>query len=100
MFHEGDLQSGISRAITEQKLVAVFIYSTSDANSRVWEEDWLSKGPREAAEGSRSLGERFAEKAVLLKIEYGSQEAGFLSAFCPITAAPSFVVIHNGRVLE
>ncbi|SMR62078.1 unnamed protein product [Zymoseptoria tritici ST99CH_1E4] len=100
MFHSGDLQSGISRAITEQKLVAVFIYSTTDSNSQTWEQEYLCKEPLQAANDATALGDRFAEKAVMLKIEYGSQEAGFLSAFCPITAAPTFVVIHNGRVLE
>jgi hypothetical protein len=37
---------------------------------------------------------------VLLRLEAGSTEAGFLSAFCPIEKAPSFIVIQNGQLRE
>ena len=97
MFHEGDLQSGISRAISEQKLVAVLIRQDDNHESEVWEDEWLA-----SLEGGNTnmLGERLDEKAVLLRIDAGSKEAGFLGAFCPIDKAPSLIVIHNGRVLE
>lgn len=39
-----------------------------------------------------------AEKAVLLRIEAGSTEAGFLAAFCTIESIPSLVVIQNGQL--
>lgn len=102
MFHDGDLQSGISRAITEQKLVACFVRQDGDEESRIWEEEWLGQKPRMSShEGWRGgMGEVFATRAVILRIEYGSQEANFLNAFCPITKTPSFVIIHNGQVLE
>lgn len=35
------------------------------------------------------------DKAVLLRIEAESQEATFLSAFCPITKAPMVVVVKS-----
>jgi hypothetical protein len=35
-----------------------------------------------------------ATKAVILRLQAGSQEAGFLSAFCPIDRVPSLVVIQ------
>jgi hypothetical protein len=37
---------------------------------------------------------------VLLRLEAGSTEAGFLSAFCPIEKAPSFIVIQAGQLRE
>jgi hypothetical protein len=39
-------------------------------------------------------------KTVLLRLDYGTQEASFLSAFCPIDAAPTLVIIHNGTVVD
>lgn len=93
MFHQGDLQSGISRALTEQKLVACFI-SSDNEESQKWEHQWLGIGRRPAPI------DIWATKAVILKLQYGSQEAGFLSAFCPITSSPTFVVIDKGRVVD
>ncbi|EMC98415.1 hypothetical protein BAUCODRAFT_67495 [Baudoinia panamericana UAMH 10762] len=99
MFHAGDLNSGISAAISEQKLVACFIAAPPDssannsantsADSTLWEEEWLP-----------DLQEIIADKAVLLRMERGSKEAGFLNAFCSIDRAPTLIVVHNGRVLE
>ncbi|KAK3674276.1 hypothetical protein LTR78_005745 [Recurvomyces mirabilis] len=89
IFHPGDLQSGISTAIQQHKLVACFIRGDDNPTSSLWEQEWLAE-----------YAEIIAEKAVLLRIEHGSQEAGFLGAFCTIERAPALVVIHNGRVLE
>ncbi|KAK4495039.1 hypothetical protein PRZ48_013366 [Zasmidium cellare] len=102
MFHDGDLQSGISRAITEQKLVACFIRQDDNEESRTWEEQWFGQKPHSSSSEAWTggMGDVFATKAVLLRIEYGSQEAQFLNAFCPITKAPTFVIIQNGVVLE
>lgn len=44
------------------------------------------------------LSSLLEQKAVLLRIEAGSTEAGFLAAFCDITAIPTFVVIQNGQL--
>jgi hypothetical protein len=38
------------------------------------------------------------QKAVLLRLEGGSTEAGFLAAFCDVSATPTFIVIHNGKL--
>ncbi|KAK4608827.1 hypothetical protein CLAFUW4_14802 [Fulvia fulva] len=103
MFHEGDLQSGISLAITEGKFVACFIRQNDNEESRTWEEEWLGQGRRTSSrehETMQNMSDVFSTRAVILRIELGSQEAGFLSAFCPIDQAPTFIVIHNGQVLE
>ncbi|KAF2170410.1 hypothetical protein M409DRAFT_64160 [Zasmidium cellare ATCC 36951] len=102
MFHDGDLQSGISRAIAEQKLVACFVRQDDNEESRIWEEEWLGQKPHPSSSEAWSggMGDVFATKAVLLRIEYGSQEANFLNAFCPVTKAPTFAIIRNGEVLD
>jgi hypothetical protein len=33
-----------------------------------------------------------------LRLEGGSTEAGFLAAFCDVSATPTFIVIHNGKL--
>ncbi|KAL6712403.1 hypothetical protein ACN47E_000280 [Coniothyrium glycines] len=88
MFHEGSLQSGIARAIQEQKLVACFVQDEG-ATSKTWEQEWLKSGWIESL---------LSQKAVLLRLQAGSTEAGFLAAFCDVTSPPTFVVIHNGQL--
>lgn len=98
MFHQGDLQSGIGRALQEQKLVACFVRSDND-ESRIWEEQWLDNGSGSGS-GSGSGIAALHRRAVLLKLDYGSTEAAFLAAFCPITTSPTLVVIDKGQVLD
>ena len=33
-----------------------------------------------------------------MRLEGGSTEAGFLAAFCDVSATPTFIVIHNGKL--
>lgn len=40
------------------------------------------------------LSSLLEQKAVLLRLEAGSTEAGFLSAFCSISNTPTFIVIQ------
>lgn len=35
-----------------------------------------------------------------MRLDYGTKEASFLSAFCPIDEAPTLVIIHNGTVVD
>ncbi|KAI7321527.1 hypothetical protein KC326_g2192 [Hortaea werneckii] len=96
MFYEGDLSSGISTALQQQKLVLCFVREDGNEESDTWENIWL----HQEDENGEPFGERLAHKAVLLKIEHGSQEAGFLGAFCTIDSSPMIVVIDKGQVLE
>ena len=89
MFHQGDLQSGIGLAIQQNKLVSCFVCEEDDTVSQEWETTFLPL-----------LGSEIAEKTILLKIKLNSPEAGFLSAFCPVQRAPTFIVIDNGRVVD
>ncbi|GAB7356008.1 hypothetical protein MBLNU459_g6632t1 [Dothideomycetes sp. NU459] len=102
MFYGGDLQSGISLAIQEQKLVACFVRQDDDPTSRVWEEEWLT-APAIGADGTASegsVGSRLSEDAVFLRINAGTQEAGFLSAFCSLDSFPRLVIIRQGTVVD
>nr|POE90026.1 ubx domain-containing protein 6 [Quercus suber] len=96
MFHSGDLTSGISLAIQQQKFVACFVREEDNEESQTWEDGWL----QEEIDDGRPFGEALGDRAVLLRLTYGSQEAAFLGAFCPIERAPTLVIIHNGQVLE
>lgn len=71
-------------------------HADDDEESSTWENDWFEA----PMEDGRTLADGLADKAVLLKIEAGSQEAGFLSAFCSLEKVPKLVIISNGRVLE
>ncbi|KAF2275937.1 uncharacterized protein EI97DRAFT_433871 [Westerdykella ornata] len=90
MFHTGDLQSGISRAIQEQKVVACFVCDDS-SESATWEREWLQNG---------WVSSLLEQKAVLLRIQAGSNEQGFLAAFCPMEITPTLVLIENGQLQE
>ena len=103
MFHSGDLNSGITRAIQEGKVVACFVRSDSDEWSEIWEDYWLANKSQPTdmiSSDHPPLGLLIADKAVLLRLEFGGKEAGFLSAFCPIEKCPTLVIIHNGNVLD
>jgi chemotaxis protein histidine kinase CheA len=98
MFHDGDLTSGITKAVQGNKLVVCFVRAEDDEASDLWENEWLSK-PVDA-ESTTTFGQQLSTKAVILRLRYGTQEANFLNAFCQITEPPTLVVVHNGQVLE
>ncbi|KAF7512347.1 hypothetical protein GJ744_001915 [Endocarpon pusillum] len=88
MFHEGDLQSGIALAVQQSKAVLCFVHDHEE-NSKSWEEI-ISKDDQ--------VVEAVRRNAVALRITAGSQEAVFLSSFCPFVAIPTVVVIQNGTM--
>ncbi|KAF2757440.1 hypothetical protein EJ05DRAFT_476700 [Pseudovirgaria hyperparasitica] len=90
MFHTGDLNSGITLALQSRKSVACFVRDTNE-ESQKWEESWLQ---------DEELARLLSQRAVVLRLEEGSQEAGFLGAFCPLKEVPALVVIHNGQLKE
>ncbi|KAI5249443.1 hypothetical protein E4T43_00825 [Aureobasidium subglaciale] len=102
MFFEGDLQSGISQAIQQHKLVACIVRQDDNETSQKWEHEWLT-APVDTSSSSgeqSTLGEQLGEIAVLLRINAGSVEAGFLGAFCAIESIPKLLVIKAGSVVE
>ncbi|KAL1959600.1 hypothetical protein VTO42DRAFT_1635 [Malbranchea cinnamomea] len=89
MFYEGDLQSGIALAIREAKQVICFV-GDDGAESKTWVNEYLAD----------TQVSRLVANAVALRLTAGSQEAGFLSSFCPISKVPTLVVINNGTLQE
>jgi hypothetical protein len=45
----------------------------------------------------QKISQLLRDKSVVLRIQAGSQDAGFLSAFCPINEAPALVLIQYVR---
>jgi hypothetical protein len=76
--------------------------SDDDETSQKWESEWLN-APLDTLTDSdeqKSLGEQLGERAVLLRINAGSVEAGFLGAFCSLDSLPKILVIKAGSVVE
>ncbi|KAH0543766.1 hypothetical protein FGG08_001948 [Glutinoglossum americanum] len=57
--------------------------------SSMWEDEYLK---------DETVATLLDSRAVLLRMEANSQEAGFLSAFCPITKVPTLVAICDGHL--
>lgn len=126
MFHQGDLQSGIALAIQQSKSVACFVRGTrstpscvdesthsnrtldDDRESSEWENEWLQEEQVRGANNScpyteivllidHKVAQVLTTKAVVLRLQAGSQEAGFLAAFCPVNEVPILVIIQYAR---
>ncbi|KAJ8058519.1 hypothetical protein OCU04_012703 [Sclerotinia nivalis] len=90
MFHTGDLNSGINKALAESKLVACFV-TNGNEESRLWEDDFLQDS---------ELSSQLQERTVLLRLDFGSEEANYLAAIFPIPKAPTLVAIWSGELKE
>ena len=88
MFHQGDVQSGITVALQNGKSVVCFV-TDSGEESQLWEESWLQ---------DQNLPQKLGDKAIALKIEQGSHEAQQLSAVYSINEAPTVLIINQGRL--
>ncbi|KAH8194946.1 hypothetical protein TruAng_010887 [Truncatella angustata] len=90
MFFKGTLQEGISTALQQSKQVICFVTDGSD-ESEQWETEFLAedrvKGPLET-------------QAVTLRLQAGSEEAGYLEALFPVPRKPTVVVIQAGQLKE
>ncbi|KAJ4646736.1 hypothetical protein HRR90_007114 [Exophiala dermatitidis] len=87
MFHDGDLQSGIALALRASKAVLCFVQDDSET-SKQWE-DVLTDA---------SISPAITAQAVALRLQAGSQEAGFLTPFCAISSVPAVIVIKNAQL--
>lgn len=90
MFYTGDINSGISKALAESKLVACFV-TNGNEESKLWEDDFLRDS---------ELSSYLQERTVLLRLSAGSEEANYLAAIFPIPKAPTLVAIWNGELKE
>ncbi|KAH8667433.1 hypothetical protein BGZ60DRAFT_409242 [Tricladium varicosporioides] len=90
MFYDGDLQSGIAKALQEAKLVACFVTDDGE-ESNIWENVFFQEPETKSA---------LAEQTVFLQLKAGSQEAGYLAAIFPLPKTPTMVLIKNGELKE
>ncbi|KAI0843797.1 hypothetical protein F5Y00DRAFT_250199 [Daldinia vernicosa] len=90
VFFQGSLQDGISLAIQQSKMVLAFVTDSGD-ESQLWENELLEND---------SLKSPLKNQAVALRLQAGSEEAGFLEALFPIPKKPTVVIIQNGTLKE
>ncbi|KAJ5766507.1 uncharacterized protein N7511_004123 [Penicillium nucicola] len=90
LFYPGSLQEGIALAVKDAKGVICFVRDDSEL-STTWEDSHFTDG---------DIAEALNTKAVVLRLTAGSQEAGFLTSFCPVLKFPTVVLIKNGTLKE
>lgn len=90
MFFEGTIQEGISKAVGQQKIVVCFV-TNDGAESQTWENEFLT---------DESIAESIFTKAVALRLEAGSDEAGYLAQIFPLPQTPTVVLIKDGELKE
>ncbi|UNI24247.1 hypothetical protein JDV02_010010 [Purpureocillium takamizusanense] len=90
MFYKGSLQEGISSAVGQQKLVLCFVTNDND-ESRQWQDEYLQDS---------SLKELIQKQAVALRLQAGSEEAGYLAQIFPLPQTPTIVIMKHGELKE
>ncbi|KAI1872289.1 uncharacterized protein JN550_004008 [Neoarthrinium moseri] len=90
MFFQGTLQEGIATALQQSKQVVCFVTDGGD-ESEQWENDFLAND---------SVKMPLETQAVSLRLEAGSEEAGYLEALFPVPRKPTVIVIQNGQLRE
>lgn len=90
VFFTGTLQEGIQAALQQSKLVVCFV-TDGEEESKTWETEYLTDG---------SVAPSLEKDAVVLRLEAGSQEAGYLAAIFPLPKTPTLVIIKNGELKE
>ncbi|RAH75525.1 UBX domain protein [Aspergillus aculeatinus CBS 121060] len=91
MFYSGSLQEGIVSAVSQAKAVVCFVRDDEQTSS-TWEDNYFT--------GDEEFTRLLETRAVLLRLTKDSQEAGFLTSFCPIVKFPTVVVIKNGMLCD
>lgn len=84
MFYKGNLQSGISLALQEQKCVACFVRDDAEESNR-WENDYFS---------DEQVVTALSAKAITLRIEAHSQEATLLKDYYSIPLVPALILVQ------
>ncbi|PHH85954.1 hypothetical protein CDD83_10944 [Cordyceps sp. RAO-2017] len=90
MFYQGSLQEGISTAVGQQKMVLCFVTNESE-ESQKWEDEFLQDS---------SLKELIRDQAVALRLEAGSESAGYLAQIFPLPKTPTIVIMKHGELKE
>lgn len=90
VFFTGTLQEGITTALQQSKLVVCFVTDDKE-ESKNWESEYLT---------DEIIAPLLGKDAVVLRLEAGSEEAGYLAAIFPLPKTPTLVVIKNGQLEE
>ncbi|XXH03138.1 hypothetical protein Hte_009531 [Hypoxylon texense] len=90
VFFQGSLQDGISLAVQQGKAVVAFVTDGED-QSQIWEDEFLTND---------TLKLPLESKGLVLRLQAGSEEAGFLEAMFPVPKKPTVVIIQNGMLKE
>ncbi|CAN8100694.1 unnamed protein product [Discula destructiva] len=88
VFFTGTLQEGIASALQESKLVICFVTDDQE-ESKLWESEYLA---------DETIAATLDKDAVLLRLEAGSQDAGYLAAIFPVPKYPTLVIIKDGKL--
>lgn len=89
-FFTGTLQEGIQSALQQSKLVVCFV-TDGESESQTWETEYLT---------DESIAPSLERDAVVLRLQAGSQEAGYLAAIFPLPKTPTVVIIKTGQLKE
>lgn len=103
MFHDGDLQSGITHAVQSQKAVLCFVYGSifAPADPHIADcraDESASSVDWESALSDPQIRPAIESQTVAMKLKADSQEATFLSGICPVHSVPAIIVIRNATV--
>ncbi|KAJ5884991.1 hypothetical protein N7495_009501 [Penicillium taxi] len=90
LFYQGTLQDGIALAMRESKAVVCFVRDDGEL-STTWENEYFN---------DNEFAQALSTQAVVLRLQAGSPEAGFLTSFCPVESFPTVVVINHGTLYE
>ncbi|TQW01039.1 UBX domain-containing protein [Cordyceps javanica] len=90
MFFQGSIQEGISTAVGQQKLLLCFVTDGND-ESQTWEDEYLR---------DESVKDLIATKAIALRLQAGSDEAGYLAQIFPLPKTPTIVIMKHGELKE
>ncbi|KAI5846343.1 hypothetical protein DFP73DRAFT_593406 [Morchella snyderi] len=89
LFFTGPVEAAVTTSITQGIPLACFI-ADDGAVSATWQDEYMQ---------DEEVLPLLRGRCVLLRLQAGSVEAGFLAAFCPIQAVPYLVVVKNGAMV-
>ena len=85
IFFDGDLGSGVNKAIEESKFVACFMRDDGEESSK-WESQYL---------GDPQVQHALTDRAITFRIQAGSEGAAFLAAYYPVSVFPALILIQS-----
>lgn len=89
IFENGEnLQAAVSKALAEKKALLCFV-SDDGEDSTQWQVALLDE----------NIEEKLRASTVVLRLQAGSEQVGFLNAVCPVTSVPTVVIIYNAQVV-